>query len=471
MITLRHHQSQDIHRIRDAFANGAQAPLYVLPTGGGKTVTFSSIAHSSEQRGKRVLILAHRIELVDQIVRTLNQFDVRPDILAAGYTRMTGPKRANVPVTVASVDTLIRRLADYPSPTLIICDEAHHVAPNNKWSTIFRAFPQAKRLGVTATPIRLDGHGLGHHFDRMILGPTYQELIEMGHLVRLRVFAPPLVDISKLHSRAGDYKKEETEALLDRPSITGDALSHYREHANGKPALAFCTSVAHAYHVAEQFRAGGVVALALDGGTDSEVRRRAVADFRAGHIRVLASCDLFSEGFDVPGVHCGILLRPTQSMSLYLQQCGRIARPELGKPYGVILDHVGNAKFGLPDETRPWELTSDIVQRKKLTARPAHICPKCWAASPFRSTRCVECGYAFETKGRIVIKTRQGKLLELTPEEAQARREKMGERQMQGRARSLQELIEFGKRKGYAEGWAECIWSNRKRKVLLPGQA
>jgi superfamily II DNA or RNA helicase len=463
VITLRPYQSTGIAQIREAFATGARAPMYVLPTGGGKTVIFSAIAESSEKRGKRVLILTHRVELVDQIVASLEQFNVRPDIIAASYQRSMGRYRAgNRSIAVANVQTLVNRIDSYAPPTLITIDECHHVTPGGQWSTILRAYKDAKNLGVTATPIRGDSRGLSAHFDRLILGPNVPELISMGYLVKPRVFAPPTVDTSGLHIRAGEFKTEEADALMDVPSITGDAFSHYKKHSDGLPALVFCTSVKHAEHVAERFRKDGVAAVSLNGGTDKEVRRMAVADFRRGAIRVLASCDLFSEGFDVPGAHVGILLRPTASMGLFLQQVGRILRPSEGKPHAIILDHVGNTqRFGMPDEPREWSLTVDETKRKKKQAPGIRVCPKCFAASAARATACVECGHVFEVKPRQNVEERDGELVELTAEQIQRKRERM---EQGWKAKTLEQLREVARIKGRNPAWADHVFAARLAK-------
>jgi DNA repair protein RadD len=461
LVTLRPYQSTGIAQIREAFATGANAPLYVLPTGGGKTVLFSAIAESSQRRGKRVLIMAHRVELVDQIISALEQFGVQPDVIAASYQRSGGRDRAmNRAVAVASVQTLVKRIDSYAAPTMIICDEAHHVKSGGQYDEIMRAYCNAKLLGVTATPIRLDGRGLKSHFDKLIVGPTPPELIGMGYLVRPRIFAPPTVDTSGLHIRAGEFKTEETEALMDVASITGDAFSHYKKHADGMPGLAFCTSVKHAEHVAERFRKEGVAALSLNGGTDKDLRRMAVADFRRGAIRILASCDLFSEGFDVPGAHVGIMLRPTSSLGLFLQQCGRLARPAPGKEYYTLLDHVGNSqRFGMPHEAREWELTADVMKKKKTEAPGIRICPKCFAASSARALTCVECGHIFEVKPRQQLEEKEGELVELTAEQIAKKRAN----QELGRM-GLQQLRDVERIRGYKPGWADHRFAGRLAK-------
>jgi superfamily II DNA or RNA helicase len=467
LITLRSYQIDGETKIRQAFAAGHRAPLYVLPTGGGKTILFASIAQSADRRGKRVLILAHRVELVDQIVEALRKFDVNPDIIAAGYQRSRGRDRAtDCAVAVASVQTLVRRLDSYPAPTLIICDEAHHCAVGNAWSTVMRHYRDAKSLGVTATPARLDGHGLASTFDHLICGPNVPELIALGFLVRPRVWIPPTVDTSGLHVRMGEYRTDESTALMDTPAITGNVLTHYHKHGEGRPGLIFCTSVQHAHNVAQQFRNGGVSAVALDGGTDREIRRMAVQDFRDGKIKLLASCDLFSEGFDVPGAHIGILLRPTASEGLFLQQVGRLLRPAPGKENALILDHVGNTqRFGMPDEAREWKLTTEIIHRKRKVAG-VRVCPKCFAASPPRAKTCVDCSHVFPIAPRQELEERDGELVELTAEQIARRRG----RQEQGQIKELQELIELGRRKGYKDpqAWALFVWNGRAAKKRKP---
>ena len=470
MITLRDYQADGIAKIREAFAAGYRAPLYVCPTGAGKTTVFAAIAQSSETRGKRVLILCHRVELVDQIVSRLREFGVKPDIIAASYTRFAGPRQHAYAVTVASVQTLIRRLDHYAEPTLIIADEAHHFSAGNTFSQITTKYRGARLLGVTATPCRTSGEGLGCTFDTLVIGPSEESLIAAGHLVRTRIYGPPTVDTSGLHTRMGDFKTDEAEALVDKPSVTGDALAQYQKHTPDEQGLVFCTSVAHAHHVAEQFRKGGVSALALNGGMDKQIRRMAFDDYRAGKIRVLTSADIFSEGVDCPGARVGIMLRPTQSLIMYRQQKGRLSRTAPGKAYATLLDHVQNATRPgfelLPGETDQWTLHGDADRRVKKPAPGIRVCPKCFAASQARANRCAECGEPFPTKARAEIDERDGDLVELTAEEIQRKRE----RREVGRSRTLAELQAFARLKGYKDNWATHVWAARQKKEANRGK-
>jgi hypothetical protein len=323
---LRDYQEMSVEAVRDRYRAGKRRTLLVLPTGGGKTVCFSYIASGVAQNNKRVLIIAHRRELLRQISKALTAVGVPHGMLMGGST---GIPRTNV--VVASVFTLANRLKHFPEPDMIIGDEAHHFTPNSSWGKVVNAFPKARVLGVTATPERLDGKGLGVLFDDMVVGPTVAELTEQGFLSPADVYAPSKPDMQGIHTRMGDFVKADLEKVMDRPSITGSAVAHYTKLAAGKKAIAFCVSVKHAQMVAEDFRNAGYASYHIDGGMTEGERDKVLKDFEAGKIQVLTSCDLVSEGFDLPAVEVAILLRPTQSLSLYLQQCGRAIRPAPGK--------------------------------------------------------------------------------------------------------------------------------------------
>lgn len=443
MITLRPYQLDGIAQICQAFGpDQCRAPLYVLPTGGGKTVIFSHIAHGAQAKGKRVLILTHRIELVDQISASLAATGVEHGYIAAGYP--TRPSRTYV----ANIQTLTRRLGDTPAPDLIIIDEAHH-ARAATWENVIRHWPAAKLLGVTATPMRPSGEGLGTIFTKLIVGPSPAELVAGGYLVQPLVFGPETVDTSGLHTRAGEFVTSESEELVNTPAITGSALQMYREKTDGLPALAFCCSVQHARDVAKQFRDAGYPAMALDGGSDRDIRRGVVADFRAKKILMLSSAELFSEGFDCPGVHVGLMLRPTQSEVIYRQQCGRILRTEPGKERAWLFDHVRNwERFGLPhwDRAEPWTLSGEDKPTKKR-APSVRVCPQCWAAMKGEARKCSECEHVFAPKPREV-EQRDGELKEITAEEVARRQEKRRLGFQQHQADSVEALVKVFRARG-----------------------
>lgn len=468
-ITLRDYQSRLIDSVRAELRAGHKSVLMVAPTGSGKTVMFSYIAGRAAARGTTVGVFAHREELLEQISRTLTDFHVPHGLIAAGSTR---PVRH--PVQVIAAQTYARRVQagrDVPQFGLMIVDEAHHAVPGSTWARCLGASPGGVVIGVTATPERLDGRGLGDLFGRMVIGPSTADLIQAGALTPYKLRAPPSqVDLSAVHKRGGDFARDEIADLMDRPSITGDAVQHYLRHVNGRRAVAFATSVAHAEHIAEQFRAQGIEAATIDGGMDRQTRRQVVADFRAGAVRVLASCDVISEGFDLPGIEAAILLRPTASLALYLQQVGRALRPASGKTHAVLLDHVDNwRRHGLPDDDRDWSLEGRSASRRKSTDQQIENrqCPECYAVNPGRAARCCECGHEFRVMGREVEQV-DGELVEVDTETARRQRspEVVARLREQGRAASLDALIELGKQRGMknAEGWARHVLAAREAK-------
>lgn len=446
MTILRPYQERAVDDLRDAFRQGNRAPLLVLPTGGGKTIIFSHIAATAAGRGRQVLILVHRRELITQASRKLAAVGVEHGIIAAGVPA------SDHPVQVASVQTLARRLRCIEwKPTLIIIDEAHH-ATAGQWSQVLEHWPDAYRLGVTATPCRLDGRGLRDAFDVMVKGPSMADLIFAGHLTGARIYAPPLqADLSKVRTRGGDYATDQAAEAMNRPTVTGDAISHYRRLAEGQQAIAFCCNVAHAEAVCVAFMDAGIASALLVGNTSD--RDAVVADFAAHRIQVLVTVDVVSEGFDVPAASCAILLRPTQSEGLYLQQVGRVLRPAAGKEYAVVLDHVGNVRrHGFPDEDRPWSLDHTMRRRRDKDSVPVKVCPSCFAAIASAAVECKECGHVFEKTEARKLQVVDGELMMLQ------RRE---QRRQQGGARSLEDLRQLAHQRGYRRGWAERVYEAR----------
>jgi superfamily II DNA or RNA helicase len=450
VLRLRPYQQQAIDDLRQSYRSGARAPLLCLPTGGGKTIIFTAIAHASASRGRRVLILVHRRELLRQASSKLTAAGLDHGLIAAGID----PSLA--PVQVASVQTIARRLSRIDwQPDLIIIDEAHH-ATAGQWERTLHHWPAAYRLGVTATPCRLDGRGLRSAFDHLVLGPSMADLIFTNYLCSARIYAPPVVaDLSGIRTRAGDYANDQAAAAMDRPTVTGDAISHYQRLANGQPAIAFCCNVQHAEHVAAAFNAVGVTAATLLG--ESRDRDQIVARFAAGQLRVLVTVDVVSEGFDVPAASCAILLRPTQSLGLYLQQVGRVLRPAPGKDAAIVLDHVGNVhRHGFPDDPRDWSLDDRLKRSREAGAaapcvRTCGICFAAFAPQP----ACPCCGTPVPIQPARQLRQVDGELKEL---HRKAVRQRVAERR---RARTLPELMAIARQRGYSPAWAWKVHNAR----------
>ena len=458
--TLRAYQTEAVNALRSAYRERCRAPLYSLPTGGGKTMVFSHVTSSAIAQGKRVLILVHRAELLRQASASLTRWGVPHGTIVAGERGLTGHH-----VQVASVQTVVRRLDRIAAPDLIIVDEAHHAVAGT-WQKIINAFPAARLLGVTATPERLDGRGLGVHcggyFDRLIQGPSMASLIEDGYLVRPRVFTasvPP--DLSEARTTAGDFNRADSERAVIDSRIVGDAVGHYRRICPGVPAIAFCVSLAHAEVVARQFNAAGFKAAQIDGKMHDRDRARVVSDLGTGGINVMVSVDLVSEGFDVPVCGAALMLRPTQSMGLYLQQIGRALRPDpaSNKTCAFILDHAENTiRHGLPQDEREWTL--DGRQRRERVAS-VKVCQHCFAVARASASVCPECGAPFVVERRErEVEQVAGELIELTPE--LIARRKAERARLIAAAVTYDDLRELARRFGYKPGWVHFILQARR---------
>jgi DNA repair protein RadD len=474
MSLLRPYQVDLIDRVRASYAAGKAAPLLQLATGAGKTVIAAHVMKRASERGKRTAFLVHRVELIAQTARTLRDFDIPHGVIHPAYAPVAHR------LQVASVQTLVRRLDRHPRFDFIVVDECHHALAAT-WQSILAAYPDAYLLGLTATPSRLDGQGLGVDygglFDDLIVGPTMHELTLAGYLAKTKVFVSPHhLDLSRLSVRAGDYAAEQVDRVMRTDAVVGDAVEHYRRHLAGKRAIAFCISVGAADMTAQRFVAEGVAARRIDGRMRRDERAALVRDFTEGRVKVLTSCDLISEGFDVPACDGALLLRPTLSEALYLQQVGRALRPAPGKEYAVILDHVGNvARHGLPSMEREWSLAGRI--RRGPNDVPDHLtCASCYAVlqrADLVDGCCPECEALVPIPGlssasgangdgdrQRELDTVDGELIELTPEQMETlRRQRRDEVRA---ARSREELLDIARRRGYNRRWVDHVLRSRE---------
>ncbi len=456
---LRSYQIKAIDSLRYSFnTKGKKSPLLVMPTGAGKTVVFAAISKAISQNEKNVLILVHRRELIDQASKKLKAIGVNHGVIAAKYKESTNN------IQIASVQTLVRRLVTNTfNPNYIIIDEAHHAAAGS-WTKIIDHFKDAYKIGCTATPIRLDGRGLADYFDDLVKGPGVAKLIDQKYLAPYKVFAPPLkVNLDKVKTLGGDYQKKELEKQIDSADIIGDAVQQYKKHADGLPAIAFCISIKHATDVCNKFKDAGYKAAIVHGEMKVDDRDKAIKGLGNGKIQILTSVDVISEGTDVPDVSAAILLRPTKSEGLYLQQVGRVLRPKPDKT-AIILDHVNSTRtHGFVDDKREWSLNAQKKKKKKGEVAPnVETCKKCFAT--YKPTPvCPVCGYEAENRERF-IKQEEGELEELKRKE-QAETEKQQQKQLIATAKTLEELEMVAKILGYKKGWAYRVFQSRKNKV------
>lgn len=457
---LRPYQSSLVTGINNYWSTHPRGKvLAVLATGGGKTVIFSSII-AAEQGA--TCAIAHRQELVSQMSLTLAKNGIYHRIVGSNKTVKNCVKihmdelgktfyDAGSKHAVASVDTIIRRgeqLANWlPSVRLWVIDEAHHVLKDNKWGKAVQMFPNARGLGVTATPCRADGNGLGSHadgvFDTMFEGVAMGELIRDGYLTDYKIFAPPSSfsrEQIKVSDSTGDFNLNQMREVVngsslvahDEKTITGDVVAQYLKIARGKSGVTFTVDVASAEEIAEQYNKAGVPAAAISCNTPDLERFAAVRKFKNKEILQLVNSEILTEGFDCPGIEVVSFGRPTESYSMYSQMFGRALRPLPGKTHAIIIDHVGNVmRHGLPDAPREWSLDRRERRTGKSEPSTVRVCTACAAVYERFRDACPDCGEPVPKPAqRSGPEFVDGDLYELDPDVlAQMRNEVVGARE------------------------------------------
>ena len=452
---LRGYQAQAVEELRAA-VRAHRSAVYVLPTGGGKTVVAAEVARRGEARGKRTLLLVHRRELVKQAVATLSEAcpDVEVGVEAAGW-----PSWPSAPLQVGMVQSVARRAWDV-RPDIVIVDEAHH-ARAATWEGVLGRWPRAARIGLTATPERRDGLGLGEHFAAMVVGPSIPALTAAGWLAPVRTYTVPVgLDLAGLRAdRGGEYRPGEVDARVTA-TVVARAADAYERHAAGRQAVFFGATRRHSEAVVADLRRRGVRAEHVD-GTDPTARRDRVMDeFRRRAVQVVGNVSLIDEGFDAPACDVVMVGAPTRSVTRWLQQTGRCMRPGAGKT-ATVLDLAGVAHLlGLPDEERGWSLDGGERADRRASASPVSSCPRCRRAH--RGAACPECG-AGRPGGRRVVE-RPVDLVEAPPRRVAAlsarRRAAIAEaiRAPTDRAAAAA-LDRFAAESGYRPAWAARVWS------------
>lgn len=472
-ITLRPYQLSVARQVAMHYQAGLQAVLLQKPTGAGKTRTAAYIVEKYTSTGRVVLWLVHREELLMQAAMTFAEYGVEHHMVCAASSeraikaqqfREFGRSfvKNGARLVIASIQTIVRRLdsLDWLKPHQIIADECH-LSLAATWRRVLAHWPDARLLGLTATPCRLDGQSFakkdGGLYEAMVLGPAVSDLIAWGNLAQFDAYGPPvelvqgMADLNK--RKGGDYSAEELEKELDAPKVYGDVVEHYRRFSDGKPAIAFCPTVKTAENFAEAFRAAGYRAIALDGQTDDAVRRRSLQELGRGELDVVTSVSILVEGTDVPFATTALLLRRTESLSLYLQAVGRVLRPHPKKDRAILLDFVGVIeKHGLPDEDRTWTLDGKPVRGERAAndnEPEVHLrtCPSC-SCIHIPAPVCPNqnkhgtgepCGYVYPIKERREAEQVDCDLQKIDREELERRRRML--RTLQGQARTVDELV------------------------------
>ena len=440
---LRDYQIDLISDIRKSIAAGHHSIVSVLGCGGGKSVIQGTIAASANRKGNRVLFLVHRSELCEQIKQTFTACGIIPEM-----------------TDICMVQTVSRHLDEIAPPNIIITDEAHHSTANT-YCKIYNAFPEALLLGFTATPIRLNRGGLGEVYTDLITSVSTRWLIDNNYLAPYRYYSVQLADTSELHVRAGEYNRDEVARLMQHGEIYGNTVKQWEKLAKGRKTIAYCSSVEASVKTASEFLRAGYKAASLDGATDRRIRAEIVESFRRGDITILCNCELFGEGFDVPDCECTVLLRPTMSLTLYIQQSMRSMRYAPGKT-AIIIDHVGNAyRHGLPDDPREWSLEPKKTQEQTVKIRE---CKNCYAVFPPTLSKCPYCGAEITHEKRCDKRiVKDVDLVELKRQE-DIRSTKLADAELT----TWDDVVEFQKLHKYQFAW--CLHYAAGHGIPIPGK-
>lgn len=455
---LREYQTDVIEEARKSFRRGTRKLIIQAPTGAGKTVIASQIIRQAEERGSEVLFLAHRRELVYQAYDKLKVFGVDRGVLMAGEVY-----DAWAPVTVASIDTLRTRAMrgqkmGMPKARLVIIDECHRSLSKTYLDLIdYYAGEGAIVMGLTATPVRGDGRGLGQVYEDMVQCPSVAELIKQGHLVQPEYYAPTVPDLSGVKTQAGDYHKAQLEGVMNTNDLVGDVITNWLRLASDRQTIVFASGVQHSIHLRNEFQKAGVEAAHIDAETSVDDRIRIIEDLRSKKIQVICNCMVLTEGFDEPSLDCAVLAKPTKNLGLYLQMAGRVLRPSPGKENTRIIDHTGAVyRHGFVEDPIEWTLDDGKLfeererqVRKAREQRKTITCIKCATIYTGQLT-CPQCKYTPERRGNYVD-TRHADLHRVDEKEKKAFQKQWSTEEKRHWYRMLKG---YARIHGYKPGWA-----------------
>lgn len=458
MIKLRPFQESAIDRLRSGLASGVKRLVFYSPTGSGKSVIAHWLTESALGKGRRVCIVANRVQLVTQMAERFAAAGIRYGILQGGNTT-----NIHLPVVICSINTIEKR--GVPDCDLIIIDEAHACAGSKMYQRLIFQRNNVPCIGLTATPfsrgMAKPYKELGDQplFQSLVVASTIRELIDMGFLVDCEIYAPSEPDLSGIRLSKNafgemDYsdKSAEFAEAVDKPALVGDIITHWHKLAEGKPTICFATSISHSQHIVQQFKASGVSAEHIDCYMHEDDKESILRRFKSGEFTILSNCALLAEGFDYPACEVMILARPTKSLIRYIQMVGRILRPFHGKDRGLLLDHSGSVKdLGFPTDDLPLELDDGrpAAQRTKEREEPKpKKCPKCAYMKPPKTALCPKCGFeAKRTPQEVAIE--EGELVRLT---------KAPKLNRDNKQQVWSECLGLAVQKGKSSGWASHLY-------------
>lgn len=434
MIKLRDYQKKVVSKTFKAINSGSKGILIQLPCRSGKSYVMAKFVEMCKRNS---LILAHRNELLKQHHELINELNL------------------NNKCRLASVFTEVRHLGEYEKPMLLLIDECH-LSEASSYKKIAEYY-NCLVIGFSATPTRLNGDRLSL-YDTLISGVSVRYLIDQGAIADFDYYAPDIaLNLDSVDTLAGDYNSKQLNELMFKSAIYGDAIASYKKLGNGRQAIAYCSGIAHSKKMCDEFNRNGITAVHIDGSMNKKERLQIMNDYRCGRYKVLCNANIISEGITLPNASVGLLLRPTQSLALYIQQSMRVLTPDGNGKKAVIIDCVGNyQRHGLPDEYREWSL--DGVKHKHRTnnedgSYTIRSCPNCFRIFK-TANKCPYCGHEFVVKGRELQCMEEVRLKKISEQEKIVMAEHKKKQRMEvGMARTKEDLIRIAKQRGYKPGW------------------
>lgn len=446
---LREYQERAIGRLREALKSGHKKPVMVLPTGGGKSIIFGQVITNIVENGKKILWIVHRRNLVNQMKSVLeNHFGIEPGVIMAGVEPDTSK-----PVQLCTIQTFARRMElddlEYnrfmiPADVILI-DEGHRsIAPS--YQKVLNEYRDQVVMACTATPMRADGRGLGEIYDSIVDIASVKELTDQGYLAPARYFAPVQVDLAGVKTRMGDYIVKDLDGKVNRTKLIGNIVQNWLKIAENRKTVVFAVNVKHSKAICDEFIKYGIAAEHLDANSSDDERDRVFQRMERGDTTVICNVALYQEGLDVPDVACIVMARPTKSLGLYRQCCGRGLRPAPGKVDCLILDH-GNVieEHGLLDWDTEWSLDGKKKAWKKPKKETVDKLVKCRACHKvfMGANVCPDCGTPVKSFGKKIV-TVEAELEELGKKE----KYNMGDK------RNWYGMFKwYCREKGYSDGW------------------
>lgn len=459
---LRQYQKDVLNELVKAHKDGKKKIILQAATGAGKTVMASALVKYFVKNNLKVLFLAHRRELITQASDKLETSEIRHGIIMADFKQSKLES-----VQIASVDTLRARAMNskkmsLPEADVIFIDECHR-SLSNTYMKLIETYSDSLLVGLTATPVRGNGEGLGAIYEHMVCAPSIKELTRQGSLVEVDYYSPSVPDLKGIGVIGGDFNSKALNERMDQPKLVGDIVTTWKHLAKDKQTIVFASGVKHSQNLVEEFLANGIKAAHLDGSTENDEREKILQKFNNKEITVICNCMVLTEGFDAPVAEVCVLARPTKSLGLYIQMVGRVLRPHESKSKAMVIDHSGAVYInGFVDDEHEWNLKQGMIRKRaerkeRNKEESVIVCEGCFRTYS-GSNICPTCGKMHQPKSDYVafldsqlgLVSRKSRVAEAKEQYAENFRDVFYE-----------ELLGLAEIKGHKKGWAAYKYKER----------